>query len=201
MFALLGPNGAGKTTTVEILEGYRKRDGGDVQVLGTDPGGASRAFRSRIGIVLQSSAVYPTLSVDETLRLFAGYTRPRDSTRWSGWSASRRSASRASGRSPAASSAGSTSGSRSSATPSSSFSTSRRPASTRLPAGAPGRRSAGSALWQDDPPDHALPRGGARARPAVAILSDGVIVADRLSPPRLVADLGTVEIRYRENGA
>ena len=73
VFALLGPNGAGKTTTVEILEGYRKRDGGDVQVLGTDPSRADRAFRSRIGVVLQSSAVYPTLSVDETLRLFAGY--------------------------------------------------------------------------------------------------------------------------------
>ncbi len=78
VFALLGPNGAGKTTTVEILEGYRKRDGGDVQVLGTDPSRADRAFRSRIGIVLQSSAVYPTLSVDEILRLFAGYyDRPR----------------------------------------------------------------------------------------------------------------------------
>jgi len=79
VFALLGPNGAGKTTTVEILEGYRRRDGGDVQVLGTDPSRAGRAFRSRIGIVLQSSAVYPTLSVDETLRLFAGYyDRPRN---------------------------------------------------------------------------------------------------------------------------
>ena len=78
VFALLGPNGAGKTTTVEILEGYRKRDGGDVQVLGTDPSRADRAFRSRIGVVLQSSAVYPTLSVDEILRLFAGYyDRPR----------------------------------------------------------------------------------------------------------------------------
>jgi ABC-2 type transport system ATP-binding protein len=79
VFALLGPNGAGKTTTVEILEGYRKRDGGDVQVLGTDPSRADRAFRSRIGVVLQSSAVYPTLSVDEILRLFAGYyDRPRN---------------------------------------------------------------------------------------------------------------------------
>jgi ABC-2 type transport system ATP-binding protein len=78
VFALLGPNGAGKTTTVEILEGYRKRDGGEVHVLGTDPGRADRAFRSRIGIVLQSAAVYPTLSVDEILRLFAGYyDRPR----------------------------------------------------------------------------------------------------------------------------
>jgi len=77
VFALLGPNGAGKTTTVEILEGYRRRDGGDVRVLGTDPGRADRAFRARIGIVLQSAAVYPTLSVDEILRLFAGYYERR----------------------------------------------------------------------------------------------------------------------------
>ena len=79
VFALLGPNGAGKTTTVEILEGYRKRDGGEVRVLGEDPGRAGPAFRARIGIVLQSSAVYPTLSVQEILDLFAGYyPHPRD---------------------------------------------------------------------------------------------------------------------------
>ncbi|MGH3467143.1 MAG: ATP-binding cassette domain-containing protein, partial [Thermocrispum sp.] len=53
IFALLGPNGAGKTTTVEILEGHRERDGGDVSVLGTDPGTAGRAWRARLGIVLQ----------------------------------------------------------------------------------------------------------------------------------------------------
>ena len=73
VFALLGPNGAGKTTTVEILEGYRERDRGDVTVLGTDPARGGTAFRSRIGIVLQSSAVYPLLSVREILELFAGY--------------------------------------------------------------------------------------------------------------------------------
>jgi ABC-2 type transport system ATP-binding protein len=73
VFALLGPNGAGKTTTVEILEGYRKRDGGDVRVLGQDPEGAGSAFRARIGIVLQSSAVYHLLTVREILALFAGY--------------------------------------------------------------------------------------------------------------------------------
>jgi ABC-2 type transport system ATP-binding protein len=78
VFALLGPNGAGKTTTVEILEGYRRRDGGDVRVLGEDPGSAGRGFRARIGIVLQSSAVYPLLTVRETLELFAGYyPKPR----------------------------------------------------------------------------------------------------------------------------
>ena len=73
VFALLGPNGAGKTTTVEILEGYRRRDDGDVRVLGDDPGRAGSAFRARIGIVLQSSAVYHLLTVREIVALFAGY--------------------------------------------------------------------------------------------------------------------------------
>jgi ABC-2 type transport system ATP-binding protein len=73
VFALLGPNGAGKTTTVEILEGYRRRDAGEVHVLGLDPRAAGRSFRARIGIVLQSSAVYPNLTVEEMARLFAGY--------------------------------------------------------------------------------------------------------------------------------
>src|SRR5262245_39236684 len=78
VFALLGPNGAGKTTTVEILEGYRPRDGGAASVLGCDPGDTGAGFRARIGIVLQSSAVYPTLTVWEMLELFAGYyPRPR----------------------------------------------------------------------------------------------------------------------------
>jgi ABC-2 type transport system ATP-binding protein len=73
VFALLGPNGAGKTTTVEILEGYRRRNGGDVRVLGEDPERAGSPFRARIGIVLQSSAVYHLLTVREILELFAGY--------------------------------------------------------------------------------------------------------------------------------
>jgi ABC-2 type transport system ATP-binding protein len=73
VFALLGPNGAGKTTTVEILEGYRRRDAGEVRVLGVDPEHANSRFRARIGIVLQSSAVYPALTVAEILALFAGY--------------------------------------------------------------------------------------------------------------------------------
>src|SRR5919206_3496095 len=63
VFGLLGPNGAGKTTTVEILEGYRKRDAGEVEVLGFDPERAGRDFRERIGVVLQSSAMYETLTV------------------------------------------------------------------------------------------------------------------------------------------
>src|SRR5881392_2699227 len=65
VFGLLGPNGAGKTTTVEILEGYRPRDGGDVKVLGHDPGRAERGFRERIGVVLQQSEVWPSLTVRE----------------------------------------------------------------------------------------------------------------------------------------
>jgi ABC-2 type transport system ATP-binding protein len=79
VFGLLGPNGAGKTTTVEILEGYRARDGGSVDVLGHDPQRAQRAFRERIGVVLQHSEMWPNLTVAETLRVFAGYyRRPRD---------------------------------------------------------------------------------------------------------------------------
>jgi ABC-2 type transport system ATP-binding protein len=79
VFGLLGPNGAGKTTTVEILEGYRPRDGGDVRVLGVDPWRAGAAHRERIGVVLQHSELPPTLSVREVHRMFAGYYRqPRD---------------------------------------------------------------------------------------------------------------------------
>jgi ABC-2 type transport system ATP-binding protein len=79
VFGLLGPNGAGKTTTVEILEGYRRRDGGEVEVLGHDPGRAERGFREQIGIVLQSSESWPNLTVREMHRMFAGYyARPRD---------------------------------------------------------------------------------------------------------------------------
>jgi ABC-2 type transport system ATP-binding protein len=73
VFGILGPNGAGKTTTVEILEGYRERDAGTVSVLGEDPAQAGRAWRGRIGVVLQSSATYAELSVRELLELFAGY--------------------------------------------------------------------------------------------------------------------------------
>ena len=79
VFALLGPNGAGKTTSVEILEGYRERSAGEVDVLGHDPAKRSRAMRERIGIVLQSTGIDPYLTVRETIRLYAGYyPRPRD---------------------------------------------------------------------------------------------------------------------------
>jgi ABC-2 type transport system ATP-binding protein len=73
IFALLGPNGAGKTTTVEILEGYRARDGGEVTVLGEDPGHHRGRLKSRIGIVLQSTGVDRYLTVAETITMFAGY--------------------------------------------------------------------------------------------------------------------------------
>jgi len=76
IFAILGPNGAGKTTTVEILEGYRDRDGGEVKVLGQDPaklGSDSWSWRNRIGIVLQSTNDSQDLSVSETVKHFANY--------------------------------------------------------------------------------------------------------------------------------
>jgi len=79
VFGLLGPNGAGKTTTVEILEGYRTRDAGEVTVLGHDPQRPRPEFRERIGVVLQQSELWPTLTVRETHKVFAGYyERSRD---------------------------------------------------------------------------------------------------------------------------
>ncbi len=79
VFGLLGPNGAGKTTTIEILEGYRTRDDGAVEVLGFDPERAGSAFRERIGVVLQQSQLWPNLTVAETHRMFAGfYEQPRN---------------------------------------------------------------------------------------------------------------------------
>ena len=73
VFALLGPNGAGKTTAVEILEGHRRRDAGEVSVLGFDPGRQERAFKERVGIVLQETGVEPYLTVEETVALYSGY--------------------------------------------------------------------------------------------------------------------------------
>ncbi|HEY5196357.1 MAG TPA: ABC transporter ATP-binding protein [Solirubrobacteraceae bacterium] len=75
IFAFLGPNGAGKTTTVEILEGFRRASAGSVSVLDADPARAPHAWRERIGIVLQESAVEPGLTVRECLELYAGYYR------------------------------------------------------------------------------------------------------------------------------
>ena len=81
VFSLLGPNGAGKTTTVEILEGHRKRSAGEVTVLGHDPGKGERAFKRRIGIVLQETGVERFLTVAEVIERFRGYypnPRPLD---------------------------------------------------------------------------------------------------------------------------
>ena len=79
VFALLGPNGAGKTTTVEIAEGFRSRDAGDVTVLGTDPWRAGRVWRNRVGIVLQSSGGLDLLTPREALASTAKvFGEPRD---------------------------------------------------------------------------------------------------------------------------
>jgi ABC-2 type transport system ATP-binding protein len=79
IFAFLGPNGAGKTTTVEILEGYRHRDGGEVAVLGVDPERADRSWRQRVGFVLQESRLVGELTPREVLEQYAGYyAAPRE---------------------------------------------------------------------------------------------------------------------------
>ncbi|MCD6020572.1 MAG: transporter related protein, partial [Actinomycetia bacterium] len=81
VFALLGPNGAGKTTTTEILEGFRRRDGGEVSVLGNDPARDDRELKRRVGMVLQSTGVDPFLTVRETIDQYAAFypdPRPTD---------------------------------------------------------------------------------------------------------------------------
>jgi ABC-2 type transport system ATP-binding protein len=78
IFALIGPNGAGKTTTLEILEGHRRADAGEVRVLGFDPARNEVAFKQRIGIVLQTASTQPYLTVEETIGQFRGfYPHPR----------------------------------------------------------------------------------------------------------------------------
>jgi ABC-2 type transport system ATP-binding protein len=75
VFGFLGPNGAGKTTTIEIIEGYRMPDEGQVVVLGLDPFRERYKLKERVGIMLQSTSVYPDLKVGEIVKLFAGYYR------------------------------------------------------------------------------------------------------------------------------
>jgi ABC-2 type transport system ATP-binding protein len=75
IFGLLGPNGAGKTTTIEIMEGYRKPDSGGVSVLGFDPIRDGYELKEQVGIMLQSTTLYPDLKVGEILKLFADYYR------------------------------------------------------------------------------------------------------------------------------
>ena len=98
VFGLLGPNGAGKSTTVEILQGNRDRDAGEVSVLGSDPATGTRAWRSRVGIVWQDESAPAELTVRETVRHFARYypgraTRTRSSD-WSVWRRRRTAGSR-----------------------------------------------------------------------------------------------------------
>jgi len=79
LVALLGPNGAGKTTTVEIVEGYRRPDGGTARVLGLDPVAGGRALRARVGLMLQGGGIDPRAQPRETLRLYGRFhTEPRD---------------------------------------------------------------------------------------------------------------------------
>ena len=78
VFGLLGPNGAGKTTTVEVLEGYRRADGGTVRVLGLDPGRDGRKLRPRIGVMLQDGGLYPGIRPLEAVELFASYYEDAD---------------------------------------------------------------------------------------------------------------------------
>jgi ABC-2 type transport system ATP-binding protein len=78
VFGFLGPNGAGKTTTIEILEGYRERSGGEVSVFGVDPAQPTRAWRNRVGLVLQECELDPLMTVEEAISLFACfYDAPR----------------------------------------------------------------------------------------------------------------------------
>ena len=79
LVALLGPNGAGKTTTVEIIEGYRRADGGTVRVLGQDPATGGPALRARVGLMLQGGGIDPRARPRETLRQYGGFhADPRD---------------------------------------------------------------------------------------------------------------------------
>jgi ABC-2 type transport system ATP-binding protein len=75
IFGLLGPNGAGKTTTMELLEGLHKPDSGELRVLGLDVRTSSTEIKDRIGVQLQTAALYPQLTVEELLRLFASFFR------------------------------------------------------------------------------------------------------------------------------
>ncbi len=79
IFALLGPNGAGKTTTVEMMEGYRRPDSGQVRVLGLDPIRQGHSMKQRIGLMLQQTTIYSQIKVDEAVAMFASYYKnPRD---------------------------------------------------------------------------------------------------------------------------
>ena len=145
VFGLLGPNGAGKTTTVEILEGLRAPDGGQATVLGVDVAKGADALKPRIGVSLQTAALYPKLTVTEVIDLFRSFYPTLAPDR----RADRRARARRATRTPrprscrAASGSGWRSPSRSSTTPSSSSSTSPRPGWTRPPDDRSGTSSVG----------------------------------------------------------
>src|SRR5215468_646091 len=82
VFGLLGPNGAGKTTTVEIIEGLRSRDGGEVTVCGFDPAKKTGEVKKRIGVALQATALHDKIEVREALTLFAGFYPRRADVDW-----------------------------------------------------------------------------------------------------------------------
>ena len=73
VFGLLGPNGAGKTTTIEVLEGLNKPDAGTITVLGLDPARNGGQLKERIGVQLQTAALYPNLTVAELIALFGRF--------------------------------------------------------------------------------------------------------------------------------
>ena len=164
IFAILGPNGAGKSTTIEILEGHRKRDSGQVRVLGEDPGVAGRQWRARIGIVLQEASDFGMLTVAETVRMFAkcyGEARvPEELLELVGLGSV---PIRESGRSPGDSGAGSTS--RSASSPSRTA-VSRRTdhgVRSRSETAVLGSHQAVGRRRHHDPAHHPLPGGGRRA--------------------------------------
>ncbi len=104
---ILGPNGAGKTTTIEICEGYRRPEAGTVRVLGLDPERDARELRPRVGVMLQSGGIPPSVPAADYLRLLTGSTPilSGPATCW-GWSASPRRPARPTGGCPAGSSSG-----------------------------------------------------------------------------------------------
>ena len=201
IFAILGPNGAGKSTTIEILEGHRKRDAGQVRVLGEDPGQRGGDWRARIGIVLQEASDFGMLTVLETVQMFAKCygdgSRPRGAARTR--RARLESPVRGSGRCPAGNDAGSTSRSASSASPSCCSWTNRPPAS--IPK-RDGNSGISSGCWPADGTTivlttHYLEEAAALAD-RVAVIAGGRVVAVD-SPARLTAHVeSAATVRWME---
>ena len=186
--AILGPNGAGKTTTVEILEGYRSRDAGDVRVLGQDPQTGDRAWRSRLGIVLQTNNDLAEATVAELVHHFARFfPDPRDPDEViDSVGPAGEGDGRARGSCPAGSGDGSTWPWASSAGRSCCSSTSRRPGSTRRP-------GARSGTWSRRSPPTARRSCSRRTtwrRPSASPTGCSWSATVRSSPRGPPADLG-----------